>query len=257
MCAFRKCAARWVWAVCLGATSCAGPMMALNEPQGSSLTSGGAQPGSPGASGTLSCEELCARMPDYTQKCAGVREAPPDCLAGCGMLPARVNACVQAMDCSQGCMTCVEEASVEACGAPPGAAPAPAAQVAITWAGTWNVQVNYEADCDVGMGNMARGAQDFTVAVVLSGPNDTLEANATGYVMRGTGGGAGLTLSGQFPIRDHKGNVAANVTKNNNVTLKITQLTSTQSASGVIEGAFNGNFGFKCKVKNGQVALTR
>jgi hypothetical protein len=209
-----------------------------------------------GAAGSP-CEDLCARMPAYTQKCAGSAEAPPDCMAGCAGLPPKVHACVQAMDCSPACMACVQDPHSDACAAPAGGAAVPAPQIAITWAGTWNVQVKYQAECDVGMGSLAHGEQDFTAAVALSGPNDNLQADAAGYVMRGTGDGATLTLSGQFPVRDHKGNQASNVAKTNNVTLKVTQVTSSNSATGSIEGAFTGKFGFKCKVKDGVATLTR
>lgn len=127
-----------------------------------------------------------------------------------------------------------------------------------SWPGTWNVELSYEAACDTGFGNIKKGMQQHTNTMQLAaGSGSALTAEVMGYELSGTGSSSSLTLSGQYPIRDHSGNVSSNVMRENNVTISINKITDSSRASGSIMGSYKGQFGFSCTVSSGTVNMTR
>lgn len=130
----------------------------------------------------------------------------------------------------------------------------------MTWAGTWNAQVEYEVSCDFGLGNVQKGSQKHFVSLVITGDNASLVGTPatpkSGWMpMKGTGDNSQMTLIGPFPFRDHSGEPVAN--SNNSGTLVITTVTSAKKASGTFEGSSQNQFGGRCKVQNGTVTVMR
>lgn len=129
----------------------------------------------------------------------------------------------------------------------------------IKWAGTWNATVTYDVGCDV-VGNVSSSNQSHTLTIQITGNNDSLSATPTAPTsafepMTGTGNDSGLTLSGHFPFRDNTGNIVT--TTNNSVTIKLTSVASTNSASGTLEGTAKNRFGSSCTISNGTISFSR
>lgn len=135
------------------------------------------------------------------------------------------------------------------------------ATATMSWTGTWNLSAQYKVKCDYGLGNVKEGEQSFTVAVELTGSNSSLTAQVASdeqYTLKGTGDDAKATLSGQFPFRDHTGDVASGtVTKDNSATLSL-QPSSSKEASGSLRGQWKNQFGADCTIDgDGALQLTR
>lgn len=138
-----------------------------------------------------------------------------------------------------------------------GTPPAP-----IDWTGTWSIRAQYTATCmwsSLGAPNTVN--LDFTVTARLTGANDDLTAvlaNDSGYTMIGSGSDSRLTLSGQFPGRDHNDNAATTVMRDNSVTLSIDEVVDHGSARGTIDGSYETSGGVSCDIGSGGVIeLTR
>jgi hypothetical protein len=130
---------------------------------------------------------------------------------------------------------------------------------AIEWAGTWSATVSYTVSCDVA-GNAHTGTNNHTLSVAITGANSSLTATPTTPTsgwdpMTGTGSDSGLTISGPFPFRDDTGNTIT--TTDNSVTIRLTTVNSSTSASGTIEGAAKSRFGARCTISNGTASFTR
>lgn len=68
-------------------------------------------------------------------------------------------------------------------------------------------------------------------------------------------GKSGLTISGEFPFRDDTGNTMTST--DNSVTIRLTTVDSSNSASRTIEGAAKSRFGVRCTIANGTASFTR
>lgn len=138
-----------------------------------------------------------------------------------------------------------------------GTPPAP-----VEWTGTWSVRAQYPVTCmwsSLGAPNTAN--LDFTVTARLTGANDDLTAvlaNDSGYTMIGSGNDSRLTLSGQFPGRDHNDNAATTVMRENSVTISIDEVIDHDTARGRIGGSYETSGGVSCDIGSGGVIeLTR
>ena len=134
---------------------------------------------------------------------------------------------------------------------PPSDAGSPSTPLA--WAGTWNVRATYTARCmwsSAGAPNDANLA--FTVTARLSGANDDLAAElGSDYAMTGNGNDTRLTLSGQFPGRDHNDNAATIVRRDNQVTIDLREVRDGNTARGTIEGSYETSGGISCDIQSG------
>ena len=147
--------------------------------------------------------------------------------------------------------TCINQPS-----APDEPDPEPAAQLA--WAGTWLVSVNYNVSCAVAFGSPNRGTAAFSVSGTMSGANNSLSMRfEPDFDMSGSGSGDRLLLSGQFAAQDDTGNIAARLSTDNNVTIRLTEITDANTASGTISGSFASRFGSICSILDGTVTFER
>lgn len=123
----------------------------------------------------------------------------------------------------------------------------------LTWAGTWNVRATYTARCMWSSAGAPREtALDYTVTARLTGNNDDLTAAfGSSYEMSGTGNDTRLTLSGQFPGRDHNGNSATTVRRDNSVTISLREVIDANTARGAIEGRYDTSGGISCVIQDG------
>lgn len=237
-------------------------------------------------SGSPACDSLCASVGSKCGSAAGL-----ECQASCPTMSATCVACVAAGDvCApESCLATAacggggpsgagggtggggSPAASMVCKALPtgtggstgaagsaGTAGAPAA--AMTWAGTWIATLQYDVECTAGgSGAKHYGSNSHTVTVDISGANSKLTATpADGYAMTGVGTDTSLTLTGQFPLRNDKGDTAkaSSLDGNNEVTIKIDSVSGPKQASGTLGGQFPGNFTM-CVPKNGKVTLSR
>ncbi|MEM9072370.1 MAG: hypothetical protein AAGE52_27945 [Myxococcota bacterium] len=131
----------------------------------------------------------------------------------------------------------------------------------IAWAGTWTVHATYDAVCRFSTAGGPNNVDaDFRVTAQISGGNDMLSAvfsGDTGYTMEGSGSARRMTLSGPFPGRDHNGNTATIVRRDNNVTIAVTDVIDSNTAQGTIEGRYDTRGGIGCEIESGTVELTR
>ncbi len=136
---------------------------------------------------------------------------------------------------------------------PPPAEDAGTTPTPIAWAGTWNVRAVFTARCMWSSAGAPRDtALDYTVTARLSGANDDLTAViSTDYEMTGTGSDSGLTLSGQFPGRDHNDNAATTVRRDNQVSIRVREVIGTNEARGSIEGQYETSGGISCVIQDG------
>jgi len=197
------------------------------------------------------CASICLATPGGIDLETG--KPTPECLANCK---------AEALCCDGPGTTktaegkCRKEASPTTdAGLTDTAPPAP-----LDWSGTWNATVSYTTSCDVGFGSMKTGKNSHTLTVAVTASGSTLEATPqapdSGWSpMSGTGDGSGATLSGQFPFRDHAGDIVSS--KGNSTTLKLTSVTSSKKVSGTLEGRASSRFGFKCTTSEGLIELTR
>jgi hypothetical protein len=94
----------------------------------------------------------------------------------------------------------------------------------------------------------------LNITAKLSGDNSDLTAvfaHDDGYTMTGTGSDSKLTLSGQFPGRDHNDNAATTIRKDNNVSISLSEVMSASSARGSLEGSYETSGGVSCTIQPG------
>lgn len=127
----------------------------------------------------------------------------------------------------------------------------------IDWTGTWNVHARLTSVCRFGSVGAPNNANlDYTVTAQLSGSNSSLTAvlaGDTGYTMTGTGTDARATLSGQFPGRDHNGNAATTVRRDNSVSITLDEVVDRDHARGTISGSYDTSGGIGCIIQSGGV----
>lgn len=127
-----------------------------------------------------------------------------------------------------------------------------------SWAGTWNVELQYSVDCDYSFGNIKHAELEQPNAMQIgSNGNGGLTGDISDYLMSGTGNATSLSLSGQYPIQDEGSNIASNVESENNLTLSITSVVDDNHAVGIVKGKFDGNFGQHCVISMGTATLSR
>jgi hypothetical protein len=128
------------------------------------------------------------------------------------------------------------------------------------WKGTWNAQLVYTTNCDIGFGQIKTGMWDQTNTIQLSdNGNGGLMAefpNDANYQMSGTGSTT-LTLTGQYPAKDDGGGTASTGQSDNNVTIKLDTIANANSASGTVTGTYAGQFGQSCTIADGTATFTR
>ncbi len=131
---------------------------------------------------------------------------------------------------------------------------------AIQWANTWTVDVEYTADCNWANTAQQSGSQKYTVTMQVTGSNSTPKASLSGgYELEGTGGDDKMTLTGDFPLRNWKGETGTPHTLNspNEATLRVTTVVSGTEATGTIEGQWDASGGWKCSATEGKIKLSR
>jgi hypothetical protein len=80
-----------------------------------------------------------------------------------------------------------------------------------------------------------------------------------GFALEGTGGDDRMTLTGDFPFRNWKGEVATTHSLNsqNQATIRMTTVESASRATGTIEGTWEASGGWTCAAKSGKITLSR
>lgn len=132
--------------------------------------------------------------------------------------------------------------------------------VAIQWANTWTVDVEYTANCDWANTAQQSGAQKYTVTMQVTGSNSSPKASLSGgYELEGTGGDDRMTLTGDFPLRNWKGETATvhSLNSPNEATIRMTTVESASKATGTIEGQWDASGGWKCTAADGKITLSR
>lgn len=132
--------------------------------------------------------------------------------------------------------------------------------VSIQWANTWTVDVEYTADCSWASTSEQSGEQKYTLTMQVTGSNSTPEASLSGgYELEGTGGDDRMTLTGDFPLRNWKGDTATvhSLSSPNEATIRMTTVESANKATGTIEGNWDASGGWKCTASNGKITLSR
>jgi hypothetical protein len=127
------------------------------------------------------------------------------------------------------------------------------------WSGAWTAAIAHTSKCNWSS-SMQTGQQSYTVTINATGENSAPKATISGgFALEGTGGSDHVTLTGDFPFRSWKGEVATTNSLNspNNATIKITNVESAKKASGTIEGSWNASAGWTCKTESGTITLTR
>lgn len=128
---------------------------------------------------------------------------------------------------------------------------------AVEWAGNWNVDLSYTANCD-NFGNLSSKNQSHSLTVQLSGGNDALTLTTGNHQMAGFGSNSGLTLNGTFPVRTTSDKDANTMKDDTKITIKLTSVQSASSASGTIEGTYYASgFSAKCTVQDGTATFSR
>lgn len=128
------------------------------------------------------------------------------------------------------------------------------------WSGAWTADVSHTSKCNFSSSAMQMGNQSYTVTINATGENSAPKATISGgFALEGTGSSAHVSLTGDFPFRSWKGEVAKTNSLNspNNATLKITKVESASKASGTIEGSWDASGGWTCKTEAGTITLTR
>lgn len=132
--------------------------------------------------------------------------------------------------------------------------------VAIQWANTWTVDVEYTANCSWANTSHQSGAQKYTVTMQVTGSNSTPKASLSGgFELEGTGGDDRMTLTGDFPLRSWKGETATvnSLNSPNEATIRMTSVESATKATGTIEGQWDASAGWKCTTSDGKITLSR
>lgn len=130
----------------------------------------------------------------------------------------------------------------------------------IQWANTWTVDVEYTAKCNWANTSHQQGSQKFTVTMQVTGSNSTPKATLSGgYELEGTGGDDRMTLTGDFPMRNWKGETATqhSINSPNEVTIRMTTVESATKATGTIEGNWDASAGWKCTAEDGTITMSR
>lgn len=141
-----------------------------------------------------------------------------------------------------------------------GAAGGTSTQNALVWSGAWTADVSHTSNCEFGGTAMQTGMQSYTVTINATGENSAPKATLNGgFALEGTGGDDHINLTGDFPFRSWKGEVATTNSLNspNNATIKITTVESAKKISGTIEGSWNASGGWRCTTASGTITLTR
>jgi hypothetical protein len=131
--------------------------------------------------------------------------------------------------------------------------------VAIHWEGAWTADVSHTSNCNFSSATQS-GSQTYTVTINATGANTSPKATISNkYSLEGTGGDDHVTLTGDFPFRSWKGEVATTNSLNspNSATIKITNVEGANKASGTIEGMWNASGGWTCKTASGTIRLSR
>ena len=131
---------------------------------------------------------------------------------------------------------------------------------AMSWAGTWSVELAYDVSCDVGFGNIKHATIDQTDSVEITGDNGSLTLTLDNFEMTGIGHDDSLTLSGDYPVHDEQDHPAGIDTPEspNNVTIKLTTVSDANDAAGSVSGSFTSRFGNDCTIDDGgQATFTR
>lgn len=240
--------------------------------------------GAAGSTGTSGCSSYCSQV---SAKCGAA--AGQACGLQCPQLPASCLTCVLAGDLCDpsACLSSTacggggpgaggatgaggSTSSGHVCTPLPGAGGSSAGgstgaggttAATMKWAGTWSITLDYDILCTAGAsGAKHPGHASHTLTMPIAGENASLSATpADGYELTGFGDASSLTLSGKFPLRDHNGKTAATSSLtdgNNEVTIKIDEVASAKSATGVVSGKFPSDF-VSCVVSNGKVTLSR
>lgn len=132
--------------------------------------------------------------------------------------------------------------------------------VSIQWANTWTVDVEYTANCNWANSAHQSGTQKYTVTMQVTGSNSTPQGTLSGgYELEGTGGDDRMTLTGDFPMRNWKGETATvhSLNSPNEVTIRMTTVESATEATGTIEGNWDASAGWKCTAADGKITLSR
>lgn len=132
-------------------------------------------------------------------------------------------------------------------------------QTSFVWSGNWTADVSHTSNCEWSSATQT-GKQSYTVTINATGENSSPKAAVSGgFALEGTGGSDHINLTGDFPFRSWKGEVATTNSLNspNNATIKITNIESANKASGTIEGSWNASGGWTCKTASGTITLTR
>ena len=122
------------------------------------------------------------------------------------------------------------------------------------------MDVEYTADCTWSSTSEQSGAQKYTLTMQVTGSNSTPAANLSGgYELEGTGGDDRMTLTGDFPLRNWKGDTATvhSLNSPNEATIRMTTIESANKATGTIEGQWDASGGWKCTASNGTITLSR
>lgn len=127
-----------------------------------------------------------------------------------------------------------------------------------TWDGRWRAEIDYSVVCRQS-GSERRNSGSHTWTLGFSGSADDLTADVDGsqfYVLRGNGTATGLTLCGNFPMFDDRGNVARSGPQNR-ICLTIDEIESDTVTYGYAEGQFEGQFGIRCDLERSDLLLRR
>ncbi|MCA9541918.1 MAG: hypothetical protein KC620_23635, partial [Myxococcales bacterium] len=111
--------------------------------------------------------------------------------------------------------------------------------------------------CDAGFNNIHRGSNDDQYTLRISGANSDLTATLNDHEMIGNGNDDRLALSGTFPVRDDDGTDAPAIDRETHISITLDDVVDANEAHGVVEGDFQGRFGFDCTISNGQAVFTR
>jgi hypothetical protein len=128
------------------------------------------------------------------------------------------------------------------------------------WSGTWTADIKHTSKCNWTSNAMQTGDQSYTVTINATGENSAPKATISGgFSLEGTGSSDHINLTGDFPFRSWKGEVAKinSLNSPNNATIKITNVESATKATGTIEGSWDASAGWTCKTESGTITLTR
>jgi len=127
-----------------------------------------------------------------------------------------------------------------------------------SWSGRWRAEIAYSVVCRQS-GSERRNSGTHTWALGFRGDADDLTVDVDGsdfYILRGNGTATGLTLCGNFPMFDDRGNVARSGPQNR-ICLTIDEVESDTLTHGYAEGQFEGQFGIRCELERSDLLLRK